>query len=102
MKRVRQRVRELTPKSRCHDDLREVIADLNPVLRGWGNYFSTGNASNQFTDIDQYVQGRLRALRIKRKGRHLRPGEAERWTRDYFHDLGLLRLHGTIRYPEVT
>jgi RNA-directed DNA polymerase len=101
MKRVRQRVKELTPKSRCHHDVREVIADLNPVLRGWGNYFRTGNASYEFTDIDQYVHQRLRSLRIKRKGRHLRPAEAERWTRDYFYGLGLHRLHGTIRYPEA-
>jgi len=101
MKRVRQRVKELTPKSRCHEDVREVIADLNPVLRGWGNYFRTGNASNQFTDIDQYVHGRLCALRVKRKGRNLRAGEAERWTRDYFYGLGLHRLHGTIHYPEL-
>ena len=101
MKRVRQRVRELTPKARCHEDLREVIADLNPVLRGWGNYFRTGNASNQFIAIDSYVWQRLRALRVKRKGRQLRPGEAERWTGDYFHGLGLHRLRGTIQYPEV-
>ena len=39
MQRVRQRVKELTPRGRCHADLREVIADLNPVLRGWGQYF---------------------------------------------------------------
>jgi len=29
-------------RSRCHADIRDVIADLNPVLRGWGNYFRTG------------------------------------------------------------
>jgi group II intron reverse transcriptase/maturase len=101
MKRVRQRVKELTPRARCHDDIREVIADVNPVLRGWGNYFRTGNASNQFIDIDSYVWERLRALRVKRKGRQLRPGEAARWTGDYFHGLGLHRLRGTIQYPEV-
>ena len=32
---------ELTPRSLCHADLRNVIADLNPVLRGWGQYFRT-------------------------------------------------------------
>ncbi|HEV8659766.1 MAG TPA: group II intron reverse transcriptase/maturase [Thermoanaerobaculia bacterium] len=101
MKRVRQRVKKLTPRARCHDDVREVIADLNPVLRGWGSYFRTGNASNQFIDIDSYVWQRLRTMRVKRKGRQLRPGEAERWTRDYFHGLGLYRLRGTIQYPEV-
>ena len=46
MQRMRQRVKELTPRSRCHADIRDVIADLNPVLRGWGNYFRTGNAAN--------------------------------------------------------
>jgi RNA-directed DNA polymerase len=101
MKRVRQRVKELTPKARCHDDVREVIADLNPVLRGWGNYFRTGNAGDKFVGIDFYVWERLRALRIKRQGRHLHAGEADRWTSDYFVGLGLHRLRGTIQYPEV-
>jgi RNA-directed DNA polymerase len=100
MQRVRQRVKELTPRSRCHADIREVIADLNPVLRGWGNYFRTGNAARRFNQLDSYVWRRLRALRVKRKGRHLRAGEAARWTSDYFHNLGLHRLRGTVRYPE--
>jgi RNA-directed DNA polymerase len=30
-----------------------VIEDLNPVLRGWGNYFRTGNASLRFQQIDR-------------------------------------------------
>ena len=101
MKRVRQRVKQITPRARCHEDLREVIADVNPVLRGWGNYFRTGNAGDKFIRIDTYVLERLRAMRVKRKGRHLRPGEAEQWTHDYFVGLGLHRLRGTIQYPEV-
>lgn len=100
MQRIRQRVKELTPRSRCHADLRDVIADLNPVLRGWGEYFRTGNAAKRFNQLDTYVWRRLVSLRVQRKGRHLRPGETERWTRDSFHDLGLHRLRGTVRYPE--
>jgi len=100
MKRIRARVKELTPRRRCHADLRDVIDDLNPVLRGWGNYFSTGNASRRFNSLDTYVWSRLRSLRLKRKGRSLQPGEAAKWTRDYFHHLGLHRLRGTVRYPE--
>jgi len=100
MQSVRQRVKELTPRSRCHADVRDVIADLNPVLRGWGNYFRTGNAARRFLQLDSYVWRRLRALRIKRKGRNLRPAEAAGWSRDYFHNLGLHRLRGTVRYPE--
>lgn len=99
MQRVRNRVKELTPRSRSHEDPRGVIAALNPVLRGWGQYFRTGNASTKFSQVDRYVAWRLKRLRIARKGRHLRPGEAIRWTRHYFYALGLHRLHGTIRYP---
>lgn len=101
MKRVRQRVKELTPRSRCHQDPRDVIASLNPVLRGWGQYFRTGNATVHFNSVDRYVVRRLKRLRVSRKGRHLKPGEARRWTPDYFYALGLHRLLGTIVYPEA-
>jgi group II intron reverse transcriptase/maturase len=99
MQRIRQRVRELTPRSRCHTDSREVIRDLNPILRGWGNYFRTGNAARCFNQVDSYVWRRLRALRTTRKGRNLKAGEVDRWSREYFWNLGLYRLRGTVRYP---
>ena len=101
MKRVRQRVKELTARGRCHQDLRDVIADLNPVLRGWGTYFRTGNAANQFNAIDGYVVRRLQSLRVKRKGRNLRPGEIRNWNREYFEAFGLHRLRGTVQYPDT-
>jgi group II intron reverse transcriptase/maturase len=100
MQRIRQRVKQLTPRSRCHADPRDVIADLNPVLRGWGNYFRSGNAAKRFNQLDTYVWQRLKTLRVKRKGRHLKPGEVPGWTREYFHNLGLLQLRGTVQYPE--
>jgi RNA-directed DNA polymerase len=102
MKRVRQRLKELTPRRRCHTDLRAVIAQVNPVLRGWGNYFGTGNADVKFNQLDSYVYRRLRSLRVKRAGSKLRAGQFERWTRDYFvKGFGLYRLLGTVRYPEA-
>ena len=96
LKRVRARVRELTPKRQCHQDLREVIASLNPVLRGWGQYFRTGNASRQFLQLDDYAVQRLRGLLRKR---HNLRRPAGRWDADFFHGLGLHRLRGTIQYP---
>jgi group II intron reverse transcriptase/maturase len=99
MKRIRQRVKELTPRRRCHEDLRTVIADLNPVLRGWANYFRTGNAAKKLNQVDTHVWERLRSLRIKRVGRNLKPGQAPAWDRDFFHNIGLVRLRGTVRYP---
>ncbi len=62
MNRVRERVRELTPRRRCHQDVRSVIAELNPVVRGWGQYFDSGNAANKFIDVDEYVVKRLRSV----------------------------------------
>jgi len=99
MARVRARVRALTPRGRCHEDLRDVIADLNRVLRGWANYFRTGNAAVKFTQIDTYVEERLRGLRYKRAGSRLRAGRADTWSRPFFETLGLCRLRGTIAYP---
>ena len=101
MARVRARVRALTSRSRCHEDLRLVIADVNPVIRGWGHYFRTGNATVKFIQIDRYVEERLRGLLLKRAGSRLRPGRAATWHRPFFEALGLYRLRGTIHYPEA-
>ena len=101
MQRIRQRVKALTPRAVCHRDLRTTIAQLNPVLRGWGTYFRTGNAAVKFGQVDDYVNWRLKRLLLKRHGRQLTPGQAVRWTGDFFHALGLHRLRGTIRYPDA-
>jgi group II intron reverse transcriptase/maturase len=101
MQRIRQRVKGLTPRSACHRDLRATIAQLNPVLRGWGAYFRTGNAAIKFGQVDDYVSWRLHRLLVKRHGRQLRAGQAAQWTGDFFHAVGLHRLRGTIRYPEA-
>ncbi len=100
MKRVRAKVKAKTGRNRVGiKDIRVVIDELNPVLRGWGNYFRTGNAAEKFRQIDRYVAWRLKRLLIKRKGRNLRAGEAAAWTEDWLKGHGLHRLLGTIRYP---
>jgi RNA-directed DNA polymerase len=101
MARVRARVRGLTARARCHTDLRMVIADLNPVLRGWAQYFRTGNAAVKFVTLDRYVVRRLRGLLHKRAGGRLAAGRADGWHRPFFEALGLIRLCGTIQYPGV-
>lgn len=101
LKRVRQRVKELTGAHQSGRDLRDIIAELNPVLRGWGNYFRTGNAARTFNQVDDYVVGRLHDLLVRRKGRNLRAGQADRWHRAYFEAFGLHRLRGTVKYPEA-
>ena len=100
MKRIRQKVKARTGRNRTGvGDIQVVINELNPILRGWGNYFRTGNAADKFIDIDRYAAWRLKRLMIKRQGPNLRAGQAERWTRPWFVSLGLHQLMGTIRYP---
>jgi hypothetical protein len=101
MRRVRTRIRDLTPRGRCHEDLRTVIADINAVVRGWGQYFRTGNAATRFIQLDRYVEDRLRGLLLKRHGSRLTAGRAEAWRRPFFEALGLGRLRGTIAYPRT-
>jgi RNA-directed DNA polymerase len=101
MSRVRDKVRERTGRNRVGRDIREVIAELTPILRGWGNYFRTGNAAEKFRQIDSYVTWRLFRLMVKKRGRNLRAGQADRWTEEWFNGHGLHRLRGTIRYPKA-
>jgi len=101
MKRLREKVRARTGRNRAGADIRDVIADLNPLLRGWGNYFRTGNAADKFRQADDYVVFRLRRLMIKKRGRNLRAGQAQAWTEEWFNGHGLHRLRGTVRYPKA-
>ena len=101
MKRARQRVKDLTSRSRVGIELEHTIGALNLFLRGWGNYFRTGNSGNKFIELDRHVAWRLKRLLIKKRGRNLRSGQADRWTRTWFHDQGLHKLMGTIRYPKA-
>ena len=74
-------------------------ARLASLLRGWGNYFRTGNAATKFRSVDRYVESRLIRLLLRRVGRNARPPHLAMWTEDWFRDQGLHRLRGTVRYP---
>ena len=102
MKRIRGSVRELTDRRRWTglQDIRQVVEVLNPRLRGWGNYFRTGNASRKFQQVDRYVNQRLVRLLPHVRGWRRRPFEMRDWPPARFADaFGLHRLVGTIRYP---
>ena len=101
MKRLREKVHARTGRNRAGADIREVIADLNPLLRGWGNYFRTGNAARKFRQADDYVVHRLRSLMVKKRGRNLHAGQADAWTEEWFNGHGLHKLRGTVRYPRA-
>jgi group II intron reverse transcriptase/maturase len=107
MKAIRAKVHDFTDRRRWAGmkDIREVIRVLNPVLRGWGGYFRTGNASGKFNQVDRYVHGRLLRLIVQRGGdRRWKPGgrpfRYSAWPhRRLVTEHGLYKLLGTIRYP---
>jgi RNA-directed DNA polymerase len=101
MARLRAKVRDRSGRNRVGLDIRDVIAELNPILRGWGNYFRTGNAADKFRQIDWYVVRRLFRLMVKKRGRNLRAGQGDQWSEEWFNGHGLHRLRGTIRYPKA-
>lgn len=39
-----------------------MIADLNPTIRGWGNYFAIGSVAELFDDLDKWIRMRLRSF----------------------------------------
>jgi len=101
MKRARAKIKDITGRSQGGQQLEFVIGRLNLFLRGWGNFFRTGNSARQFQALDHYVAWKLKRLLIKKRGRNLRPGQADNWTRTWFHDQGLHKLMGTIRYSKA-
>jgi len=101
MKRLGEKIHDRTDRRYAGTDIRVVIDGLNPILRGWGNYFPAGNAAEKFTQLDGYVVWRLRRLMIKKRGRNLHAGQAHQWTHDWFNGQGLHQLRGTIRYPKA-
>ena len=99
MKRLRVRIHALTDARRSGvTDVKAMITDLNPVLRGWGNYFRTGNAEKKFNQMDAYATRRLRRWLWRRGGQRTRY-RADRWPDARFHELGLHRLRGSVCYP---
>jgi len=99
MKRIRGRVHELTDTRWAGArDIKEIIGRLNPVLRGWGNYFRTGNAFDKFNQIDSYVYKRLMRWLLRRGGQRRR-FRLERWPRERLHGMGLVMLRTTVCYP---
>ena len=74
-KALRERVAAITSRSSVGRDIAEVVGDLNPVIRGWGNYFADGQSAPVFGQLDMYIRMRLSILEShKHKRRNLLKG----------------------------
>ena len=95
---LQAKIKEITaPRWRLKESIEVIVAELNPVLRGWCSYFRWGHSSRQFSRIDSYVRERLALFDSKKHGKHGR-----RWGRvhdpAWFAGLGTFTLSGTVRY----
>jgi hypothetical protein len=59
MKNARQSIKECTTRKWERLSLKSRIETLNPKIRGWRNYFSSGNSTKKLQDLDKYVIRRL-------------------------------------------
>jgi hypothetical protein len=61
MDQVRERTRRRVPLNTL-----ELIANLNPVIRGWGNYYKRAHVRKLFSRLNGWIVHRIRSHRCKR------------------------------------
>ncbi|WP_342221018.1 group II intron reverse transcriptase/maturase [Candidatus Fukatsuia endosymbiont of Tuberolachnus salignus] len=92
MKSVKQKIRDVVRKGQHWDWPTLVKEKVNPILRGWGNYFKTGNSRKHFLSIANYT---IWTLCIMLRKKHKKRGKGWRdhppsWFYDYH---GLFKLY---------
>ena len=93
LKAIKDKVRAKTRRSRG-DSLARIIADLNPMLRGWFEYFKHA-APIVLMSLDGLIRRRLRAVlrkQVKRPGFGRCRADHQRWPNAFFADQGLFTL----------
>ena len=93
LKALRERIRMKTKRTRG-DSLAKIIEDLNPMLRGWFNYFKHAH-SVEHHGVDGFVRRRLRAIlrkQDKRPGMGRCLNDHLRWPNAFFATQGLFTI----------
>jgi hypothetical protein len=94
---LRDKIRAATSRSKTGRPVAAVVADLNPVLRGWAGYFRNGHSGRKFTAVDSYVHERLAIFASRKHGLAGR-NWATRYTHEWVARLGVFRLSGNVHW----
>lgn len=62
--RFKEKIRQITKRNRGRS-LEQIVSELNPVLRGWLQYFQYANANKLMQNLDGWIRRKLRCYRIK-------------------------------------
>lgn len=91
-KKFKNQVREHTRRTNGNS-LAMIIAKINPLLRGWFEYFKQAHWTIH-ADMDGWIRRRLRSILRKRaRGQGISSGrEHHRWPNHYFHACQLFSL----------
>jgi len=95
---ARDRIRELTDRSRLLAPVDQVVREVNGFLRGLAGYFRYGNSARQFDKISTFAVARLALFLAKRHKR----SRAWGWRLVAYQApdrLGLISLTGTVAAP---
>ena len=97
-----ERIKELLRRYRSQP-LTRVIEKINPILRGWVNYFRVGNSSRCFTYVKDWIEKKERHHLMQ--ARKLKGFGWRRWSRAWLYQSQGLYSDYKIRYyqgPKVT
>ncbi|AWB66039.1 group II intron reverse transcriptase/maturase [Saccharobesus litoralis] len=64
LKRFKSKVKEITKRNQGRN-IESVIKELNPVVRGFVNYFRIANCKREFDKLAGWIRRRLRAIQLK-------------------------------------
>jgi RNA-directed DNA polymerase len=98
MQHARDRIRQLSARSRLAVPVEQVVQDINRFLRGWAAYFRYGNSARMFVKIRTYAIDRLALFLAKR---HKQP-RTYGWKMVVHQSpdlLGLINLNGSVVAP---
>lgn len=62
VKRIREKLKEAFHRARGRRLDRFIEQELNPILRGWGNYFQLAEVEGTFEELEQWVRRKLRQM----------------------------------------